>query len=317
MAQPRALPLFAVVTFLLGIPYLLIAVALDGFDAAFVAWARVALAAIVLIVVIGVGPLAASLRRRPLAICGFSVVQFTIPMLLIAESERTVPSSLVGCLIATEPLWIALLARRMSGGERTGTMETVGILVGLVGVGVLLGVDFGGGLAGAALALGAAATYALATLVIPRLTVDVPVMHLVAIGLAISALTLLPLVLGSPPDDVPDVLPVAALIGLAVAGTALAFPLWFALVVRVGPSRAALVTYTSPVVAVVLGILLLGEEPGRLTPLGLALILGGSWLASAAASRRRVPEVSAALGCVAPCPDADGIGPPLTRTAES
>jgi drug/metabolite transporter (DMT)-like permease len=65
MAPPRALPLFAVVTFLLGIPYLLIAVALTGFDAAIVAWARVALAAIVLIVVIGFGPLAASLRRRP------------------------------------------------------------------------------------------------------------------------------------------------------------------------------------------------------------------------------------------------------------
>ena len=302
----------------MGIPYLLIAVALNGFDAAFVAWARVALAAIVLIVVIGVGPLAASLRRRPLAICGFSVVQFTIPMLLIAESERTVPSSLVGCLIATEPLWIALLARRMSGGERTGGMEAVGMLAGLVGVGVLLGVDFGGGLAGAALALGAAATYALATLVIPRLTVDVPVMHLVAIGLAISALTLLPLVLSiRRPIRCPRSCPLRHLIGLAVAGTALAFPLWFALVVRVGPSRAALVTYTSPVVAVVLGILLLGEEPGRFTPVGLALILGGSWLASSAASRRRVPVVSAALGCVAPCPDAAGIGPPLTRTAES
>lgn len=292
MATTRALPLFALVTFLLGIPYLLIAVALTGFDAVFVTWARVALSALVLIVVIGFGPLAASLRRRPLAICGFSVVQFTIPMFLIAEAERTVPSSLVGCLIATEPLFIALLARRMGGTERTGIIGAVGLLAGLVGVAILLGVDFGGGLAGAALALSAAAAYGVATLVIPRLAVEVPVMHLVAVGLAISALTLLPLVLSSPPDRVPGALPVAALIGLAVAGTALAFPLWFTLIVRVGPARAALVTYTSPVVAVVLGILLLGEEPGRFTPLGLALILGGSWLASYAAGRRRARAVS-------------------------
>jgi drug/metabolite transporter (DMT)-like permease len=261
--------------------------------------------------------LAASLRRRPLAICGFSVVQFTIPMLLIAEAERTVPSSLVGCLIATEPLWIALLARRMSGAERTGAMEAVGMLAGLAGVGILLGVDFGGGLAGAALALGAAAAYALATLVIPSLTRDVPLMHLVAVGLAISALTLLPLVMGSPPDHVPEILPVAAVIGLAIAGTALAFPLWFALIVRVGPARAALVTYTSPVVAVMLGILLLGEEPGRFTPLGLALILGGSWMASYAASRQRAREVTAALGCFA-CPgnSEEEIGPSLTGTSD-
>lgn len=301
MTATRALPLFAVVTFLLGIPYLLIAVALDGFDAAFVAWARVAISAIVLFVVIGVGPLAASLRRRPLAICGFSVVQFTIPMLLIAEAERTVPSSLVGCLIATEPLWIALLARRIGGSERTGLIGAAGMLAGLVGVAVLLGVDFGGGLLGAALALGAAATYALATLVIPGLTVDVPVMHLVAVGLAISAVTLLPLALSSPPEEMPGLLPVAAVLVLAVAGTALAFPLWFALIVRVGPAQAALVTYTSPVVAVLLGIVVLGEEPGRFTPLGLALILGGSWLASYAASRRRASQVTAALGCFA-CP---------------
>ena len=86
----RAVPLFVLVTFLLGIPYLLIAVALTGFDASFVVRARVALAAIVLIAVIGPGPLTASLRRRPLAICAFSVVQFTIPMMLIAQAERTV-----------------------------------------------------------------------------------------------------------------------------------------------------------------------------------------------------------------------------------
>ena len=287
MTRPRELPLFALVTFLVGVPYVLIAVALDGFDAAFVAWARVALAAIVLVAVIGPGPLAASLRRRPLAICGFSVVQFSVPMLLIAQAERSVPSSLVGCLIATEPLWIALLARRTIGADRPGPLGMVGLLAGLVGVAILLGVDFGGGLVGAVLALGAAAAYALASLAIPRLTVDVPVMHLVAVGLAISAFTLLPLVLVAPPEHLTKPLPVLALVGLGVACTAVAFPLWFTLIVRIGPARAALVTYTSPIVAVLLGIALLGEQPGRFTPVGLALILAGSWLASHAAHTPR------------------------------
>ena len=239
-------------------------------------------------VAIHTGPLAASLRRRPLAICGFSVVQFSIPMLLIAQAERSVPSSLVGCLIATEPMWIVLLARRTSGADRPGPLGIVGLLAGLVGVAVLLGVDFGGGLVGAVLALGAAAAYALASLAIPRLTVDVPVMHLVAVGLAISAFTLLPLVLAAPPDHLPKPLPVVALIGLAVACTAVAFPLWFTLIVRIGPARAALVTYTSPIVAVLLGIALLDEQLGRFTPVGLTLILAGSWLASHAAPARRI-----------------------------
>ena len=296
MTSPRALPLFALVTFLVGIPYVLIAVALTGFDAAFVAWARVALAAIVLVAVIGPGPLAASLRRRPLAICGFSVVQFSIPMLLIAQAERSMPSSLVGCLIATEPLWIALLARRTSGADRPGPMGIAGLLAGLVGVGILLGVDVGGGLVGPVLALGATAAYALASLAIPRLSVDVPVLHLVALGLAISAFTLLPLVLAAPPDHLPEPVPALALVGLAVACTAVAFPLWFALIVRIGPARAALVTYTSPIVAVLLGIALLGEQPGRFTPLALALILAGSWLASHRAPAPPAVPVSPELG---------------------
>jgi len=66
----------------------------------------------------------------------------------------------------------------------------------------------------------------------------------------------------------------------SVVCTAVAFPLWFALIARVGAARAALVTYASPLVAVALGVALLGEQPGRLAPLGLALILAGSWLAA-------------------------------------
>lgn len=83
-----------------------------------------------------------------------------------------------------------------------------------------------------------------------------------------------------------------ALIGLAVAGTALAFPLWFTLIVQIGPARAALVTYTSPVVAVALGTVLLDEDFGPFTPVGLALILSGSWLASHAARTARTTNTS-------------------------
>ena len=73
-----------------------------------------------------------------------------------------------------------------------------------------------------------------------------------------------------------------------------AFPLWFALIARLGAARAALVTYASPVVAVALGIVLLDEELTPLAPVGLALILAGSWLASraTAASARQRPRTA-------------------------
>jgi drug/metabolite transporter (DMT)-like permease len=289
----RELPLFALVAVLWGIPYLLIAVALSGFDAIFVVWARVALAAVVLATVVGPRSLTRSLRGRLAALCGFAVLQFTVPLTLVTEAERSVPSSLVGCLVASEPLWIAVLAMRVDRAERSGAAGAVGLVAGLVGVGILLGAEPAGGVDGAALVLAAAGCYALAALVVTRLSADVPPMHLVATGLAISAFTLLPLVIAAPPARVPGMSAIAALAGLAVVCTAIAFPLWFALIARVGAARAALVTYASPVVAVALGVVLLGEQPGRLTPLGLAFVLAGSWLASRARSTTRAQAAPA------------------------
>lgn len=277
----REIPLFALVAVLWGVPYLLIAVALTGFDATFVAWARVALAAVVLCCVVGPRSLVRAVRGRLPAVCAFAVVQFSVPLVLITEAERSVPSSLVGCLIASEPLWIALLALRMDRAERTGRAGVVGLLAAMAGVGILLGAELAGGV-GALLALGAAGCYAVATLQVRPLATDVPLLHLVAAALAISALTLLPLVLAAPPSQVPGAGAITALAALAIVCTAGAFPLWFALIARVGAARAALVTYASPVVAVVLGIVLLDEELAPLAPVGLALILAGSWLASRA-----------------------------------
>ena len=276
----RPLSLFALVAILWGIPYLLIAVALEGFPPATVAWARVALAAVVLVGVVGPRTMLRSLRGKLAAVCGFAVVQFIVPLVLIAQAEQSVPSSLVACLVATEPLLIALLASRGDRAQRMSVVGTAGMLTGLIGIGILLGVKPPGGLGGAALVLIATASYSLAALRVPRLTAQVPPLHLIAAALTIAAIVLTPLV--SLPSQLPAVGPVAALVALAVVCTALTFPLWFALIARMGAARAALVAYASPVVSVVLGVALLGEQPGRHAPLGLALILAGSWAASRA-----------------------------------
>ena len=105
-----------------------------------------------------------------------------------------------------------------------------------------------------------------------------PPLHLIAAALAIAAIVLTPLV--SLPAQLPSAGPVAALVALALVCTSLTFPLWFALIARMGAARAALVTYASPIVSVALGVLVLREQPGQFAPLGLALILAGSWMAS-------------------------------------
>jgi drug/metabolite transporter (DMT)-like permease len=73
---------------------------------------------------------------------------------------------------------------------------------------------------------------------------------------------------------------VAALLALGVVCTALAFVLYFTLITEIGPSRASVITYINPVIAVALGVTLLGESLGAGAVAGLLLILAGSWLST-------------------------------------
>ena len=75
----------------------------------------------------------------------------------------------------------------------------------------------------------------------------------------------------------------AALIAIAVLGvvcTVLGLVIFFQLIAEAGGSRASIITYVNPVVAVVVGVLALREHVGLMALLGLLLILGGSWLAA-------------------------------------
>jgi drug/metabolite transporter (DMT)-like permease len=100
------------------------------------------------------------------------------------------------------------------------------------------------------------------------------------ISLAFAALFLTPAAAAAPPEAMP---PLETLVALAVLGvfcTAAAFVFFGMLIADVGPGRASVITYVAPVVAVALGVTLLGERPGAGAVAGLLLILAGSWLST-------------------------------------
>ncbi len=78
---------------------------------------------------------------------------------------------------------------------------------------------------------------------------------------------------------------------LGLLCTAAAFVIFAGLVAEVGAGRATVITYVAPVVAVALGIAVLGERPGPGPVAGLLLILAGSWLSTDG----RMPPGAAAL----------------------
>ena len=99
-----------------------------------------------------------------------------------------------------------------------------------------------------------------------------------ATGLA--ALFLTPAALLAPPSSTPSTESIGAILVLGLLCTATAFVLFGALVSEVGPGRATVITYVAPVVAVALGVTVLGERPGAGAVAGLLLIIAGSWLST-------------------------------------
>jgi len=282
---PRAWVLFALSSVIWGVPYLFIKIAVDaGVPPAFVAWARVALgAALLLPIALHRGALR-GLRGRGGAITAYTATEIAIPFVLIAVGERYISSSLAAILVATMPLLLALLSVRISPADRPTGRRVLGLVIGLGGVVALLGIDVGGRpneLFGAALVLVATLCYATAPLIVSRYLADLDPLGPVTVSLVLATVALLPGALLRWPSALPSP---AALIAIAVLGvvcTVLGLVVFFQLIAAAGASRASIITYVNPLVAVVIGVLALHEHVGTMSLAGLFLILGGSWLAAA------------------------------------
>jgi drug/metabolite transporter (DMT)-like permease len=267
-----------------GVPYLFIKVAVDdGVPPAFLAWVRVILAATVLLALAWRAGVLGPVRGRWRWLALFAGIEIVIPFPLIAAGEQHVSSSLAAILIAAAPLFVALLALRFDAEERVGGTRLVGLLIGLGGVVTLVGVDVAGQsdeLIGAAAILVAALGYAAGPMILKSKLADLDPRATMGVSLAIAALLLTPAAAIAPPAQAPSTGALASLLVLGLFCTAAAFVIWAWLVAEVGPGRALVITYVAPVVAVALGVAILGESVGAGAGAGLLLILAGSWLST-------------------------------------
>jgi drug/metabolite transporter (DMT)-like permease len=284
----RAWGAFAAVSVLWGLPYLFIKVADDGgMPPLDLAWLRIALGAAVLVAIAWRAGTLAGLRGHLSWLLAFAVAEIAIPFPMIAAGEQHVASSTAAILIATTPLLIALLSLRFEPSERVTGLRLLGLLAGLAGVAFLVGVDVSGDsgeLLGVGAVLIAACGYATGPLILRRKLADLDPTAMMGACLVIAAVLLaLPAALAVP-SAAPTAGAFASVVVLGLFCTALALVLMAILIGAAGPSRASVITYINPVIALALGIVFLAEEPGAGTLVGLALILVGSWLATAGPS---------------------------------
>jgi drug/metabolite transporter (DMT)-like permease len=217
-----------------------------------------------------------------LAVIG--TIGVAIPFTLFGYGEQRVTSALAGIWNATTPLLALPIAVLVFRTERVTWRRGVGLLVGFTGVLVVLGVWQGVGgahLTGQLMCGGAALCYAI---VIPYQRrflgglrgsgVAVPAGQLL-VGTAVL-LVVAPLVAGAPPAPTAlSVEVVGSVLALGVFGTGLAFLFMFRVITRAGASTAASVTYLLPIVATLLGVVVLGEQVRWHQPVGAALVLVG------------------------------------------
>ncbi|HYX82484.1 MAG TPA: DMT family transporter [Gemmatimonadales bacterium] len=291
----RAWLLFILICVIWGVPYLFIKVAVDGGLApSFIAWSRIVLAAAVLLP-IGWRKLG-GLRARTAAVFGYTACEVAVPFVLIALGERYITSSLTAILVSTMPLMVALLSLRLLPGDRLTGKRVLGLVLGFGGVVALLGVDVSGRrneLLGAALVLMATLCYAIAPIIVNRWLADLDPLGPVTASLLIASAALLPGGIATFPQRLPPPTALWAIAVLGVICTALGLVIFFRLIAEAGASRASVVTYVNPLVAVVVGVLALGEHIGAVSALGLVLILIGSWIStSSSASGHEVASLN-------------------------
>lgn len=289
--------LLMVLSLLWGGSFFFVELVVEALPAMTIVWLRVAPAAGVLALILAWRGLAFPRGWRvwaALAVMGF--LNNALPFTLFVTAQAQIDSGLAAILNATTPLWAMLVGLAAGDEARPGPARMAGLGLGFGGVVVMLG-GGEGALTAQLLCLGGALSYACAGVWGRRFAPMGLAPLATAFGqLAMATAMLLPLMLwlDRPWHLAMPAAPVlAALAGLTLLSTALAYLIYFRLLASAGAVNLLLVTFLIPVSALALGVAVLGEAPGLRALAGMGLI--GAGLAAIdgrliAVLRRRLPR---------------------------
>ena len=263
-----------------GSTYLAIAIAVQTLPPLFYSGIRFGLAGLILTAWLAIRGVDLRVSWRELGgAAAVGTLMLAIANGLVNVAERTVPSGVAALIVASIPLWIVVY--RMVARERVGRDLLAGVFLGLVGVGVLV---VPGGLNGTIDPLGAIVlfiatlSWALGTFLSPRLAT--PRNALVSTAYQMLAGGVVLIVVGAVSGEIAHVDPstfslrsLLALAYLVSFGSLLAFTAYTWLLRNAPVSLVSTYAFVNPVVAVVLGALVLGEAITTNVLIGAAVIV--------------------------------------------
>jgi drug/metabolite transporter (DMT)-like permease len=287
-----ALPRIGLLALIWGSAFLWIKLADQGFSPVEVTLARLATGAAVLFAVMLVRR--DKIPRSPRLWASIAVAALfanAVPYLLFALAEQTVSSSTAGIINATTPLWTMILALAVRHQQRITGWQAAGLAVGFVGAVLIFSpwqaaseLFSAGGLECLAAAVSYAVSYVYMDRFLARRGIGAIVLSACQLGAAAVMLAIALTVSGvrTPHVTTQDI---AALAVLGIVGTGFAYVLNYQIITSDGATAASMVTYLLPVVAIVLGVLVLSEAVTPAMLAGIALVLAG-----VALTRRRQPR---------------------------
>ena len=214
------------------------------------------------------------------AFLGMGLLNNVIPFGLIVWGQQTIGSGLASILNATTPLFTIVVAGFLLTDEKFTASKFAGVVAGFGGVIIMIGPDFvlgvGSQVSAQFAVLGAALSYAFAGVYGRRFkTMGVDPIVAAAGQVTASALVLAPvaLMVDRPWTLAPPSATVwAAIVGVAILSTAVAYSLYFRILAHAGATNLLLVTFLIPVTAILLGVLVLDETLKTEHVFGMALI---------------------------------------------
>lgn len=279
--------LFATIDTIWGASFLFIAIGLEAFRPGLVTWLRIVFGAAALW---SFGGARVRIRREDVPrLVVLALTWVVLPFILFPLAQGSVNSAVAGMLNGAAPIFTAVIASillRRAPGRR----QLVGIPIGFAGVAAIALSAASGGSSqalGVVLIVVATICYGIAFNVATPLQQRYGSLPVMAGILAIGAMLTAPIGLVSLAGSTFAWDALAAVAALGLVGTGFAFVLMGRLVGRVGPTRASIVGYLIPVVALGLGVVFRGDEVGPIGVVGVVLVIAGAYLTS----RREAVEV--------------------------
>lgn len=290
--KPRPLDwvLLAALGMVWGAAFMATRVAVEDFGPLSVAGLRLALAAAAILAVLAARgerlPGLATREERGFWAAAVAVgfLSNAMPFSLLSWAQERIDSSLAGVLMTTVPFFVLPLGHLFVPDERMTARKTAGFALGFAGVAVLIGpaavLELGSGdvltLLAQIACLGVAVGYASGSIVSKRAP-QLGLLRFATASLLAAALMTMPLALAveDPFGTAPGLAPLAAVLYLGLAPTALATVMLLEVIRSAGPGFLALVNYQVPLWAVVFGTTVMGETPSPRLGIALVMIVAG------------------------------------------